>query len=283
MERFWRAPPWYGDSRFRKNRKPHTMTQPLNAITRLPSSCMDACELTHLTRAPIDRVKARRQHAVYCQTLADCGARVQVLAADDALPDCAFVEDMALVLPELNVLCRPGAPSRRGELAAVSSALPDDRPTARVEGPATLDGGDVLVVGRRLFVGKTRRTNAQGIAALRILLEPHGYEISAVPVSGALHFKSACTALDSNTLLINRAWVDASRFEGFNLIDVADDEPFAANALTLGERVLAQAACPATAEAIEARGFRTIALDISEFSKAEAALTCMSLLYSPSA
>jgi dimethylargininase len=116
-----------------------------------------------------------------------------------------------------------------------------------------------------------------------MLLEPQGYQISAVPVSGALHFKSACTALDSNTLLINRIWVDASIFEGFTFIDVANNESFAANTLTLGERVLVQAAYPATAEAIEARGFRTIALDISEFSKAEAALTCMSLLYSPAA
>jgi dimethylargininase len=258
------------------------VAQLLNAITRLPSRRMDACELSHLTRVPIDHVKALRQHAAYCRALIECGARVQVLAADDTLPDCAFVEDMALVLPELNVLCRSGAASRRGELAAIASALPGDRPTTRIEGPGTIDGGDVLVVGRRLFIGKTRRTNEQGIAALRILLEPHGYQISAVPVSGALHFKSACTALDSNTLLINRAWVDASLFEGFTLIDVADDEPFAANILTLAERVLVQAAHPVTAQAIEARGFRTIALDISEFSKAEAALTCMSLLYNSS-
>ena len=251
----------------------------LHAITRLPSRHMDSGELTHLKRIPIDAALAILQHAAHHDVLAECGVQVQVLAGDDLLPDCAFVEDTAVIFPEVTVLCRTGARTRRAEIEAVVPLLPDDRPVFRIEPPATLEGGDVVLAGRDVFVGRSTRTNEQGVQALQKVLGSYGYRVSPVAVPGALHLKTACTLLDSETLLINRRWVNPGDFPGFTLLDVAPGEPFAANVLKVGERVLVQAAFPLTADAIEARGHRTMRLDISEFAKAEAGLTCLSLIF----
>ena len=249
----------------------------IRAILRRPSARMEGGERTHLDRAPIDPERALAQHDAYATALSAAGAEITVLAADDGLPDCAFVEDVAVILPELSVVLRPGAASRRGEVEAVARALPADRPVARL--PAgTMDGGDVLVVGHRVFVGLSTRTSREGLEALAALLTPHGYWIDAVPVPGALHLKTAVTALDAETLAINPAWLDTAAFKGFRAITVAAGEPFAANTLTVGGRLFVQAATPRTAEAYAAAGFAPIALEIGEFAKAEAGLTCLSLI-----
>jgi len=241
---------------------------------------MDAGELTHMERSRIDPALAIQQHAAYCDALGECGVRVQVLAADDQLPDCAFVEDIAVVLPEVAVLCRPGAQSRRAELETVRSALPADRPLVRIEQPATLDGGDVLVVGRQVFVGQSTRTNEHATRALKDILGAYGYAVSAVPLAGALHLKTACTLLDPTTLLINRTWVEPEVFgSGLKIVEIAEDEPFGANTLRIGERVFVQASCPRTAALIQGLGLRTVSVDIGEFAKAEAGLTCLSLVF----
>lgn len=251
----------------------------LQAITRMPSARMQEGELTHLARRPIDGGRALSQHAAYCNALAECGVQVQVLSSEERLPDCAFVEDVALAFPELFVICRVGAPSRMAERAAVAAALPADRPSVWIESPATIEGGDVLVIGRHVFVGRSGRTNPQGVHALRARLEPHGYLVEPVIVSGALHLKTAVTVVSEDTLIINRNWVRPESFTGYRLIDVDADEPFAANALRVGERLLVQQAFPATAARLEQEGFRTLPVDISEFAKAEAGLTCMSVVY----
>ncbi|HET7291512.1 MAG TPA: arginine deiminase-related protein [Vicinamibacteria bacterium] len=252
----------------------------LVAIVRDVASSIERCELTHIARERIDLGLARLQHENYIDGLRRNGVEVVRLEADEAYPDGCFVEDTAVVLDELAVLTMPGSASRRGEVEAVARALePFRREIARVELPATLDGGDVLVVGRRIYVGLTSRTNAAGVAALRRIVSPHGYDVAAVAVPGCLHLKSAVTAIDERTLLANRAWLDAPPFDGFAVIEVAPGEPGAANVLRVGEELWAHPGYPRTFEGLRRAGLPVVPMDISEFVKAEAALTCKSLLF----
>lgn len=232
--------------------------------------------------------RLEHQHAAYRDALAAAGADVVVLDAIDALPDSVFVEDAAVVLDELAVLTRPGAVSRQAEIDRIESAIACRRAIVeRIRAPGTLEGGDVLRIGRRLFVGLTTRTNREGIAQLATIVLPHGYAVVAVPVVGSLHLKTACTALDAQTLLLNPAWlvngIDAAPFAGFQTIAVDADEPFAANVLPLGANLIANAAFPRTLERVSAHaqraGLNVVPVDISEFGKAEAGLTCMSLVF----
>lgn len=253
------------------------MHSTIRAILRRPSALMEGGERTHLDRAPIDPVKALAQHAAYAQALRDAGAEPIILADADDLADCAFVEDVAVVLPELSVVLNPGAVSRRGEVEAVARVLPTDRPAVRLVA-GTMDGGDVLVVGRRIFVGLSTRTSREGIDAFAAAVAPHGYEVTAVAVPGALHLKTAVTALDVQTLAINPSWIDPAAFTGFRMLPVAAGEPFGANSLTVGGRLFVQAATPRTAALFAAAGFAPHPLEIGEFAKAEAGLTCLSLI-----
>jgi dimethylargininase len=248
------------------------------AITRDPSPALARCELTHLERAPIDFARAVEQHRAYLDLLAELGLAVLRLPPDDAHPDACFVEDTAVVLDELAVMCRPGAASRRGETAAVAAALAPYRPLVHVPAPATLDGGDVLVLGRRVFVGRTARTNPAGIESLRAALGPRGYDVATVEVAGCLHLKSAVTAVDDDTVLANPEWIDARAFEGRSVLAVDRAEPAAANVLRIGRSVVAHAGFPRTVERLRRHGAAVRTLDVSEFLKAEGALTCKSLL-----
>jgi len=254
------------------------MLRPMHAITRRPSPRLAECELTHMAREPIDAGLAERQHAAYRAALAACGLAVVDLPALDEHPDGCFVEDVAIALPELFVLTRPGAASRRGEVDALAACLGDDRPVERLAGPATLDGGDVLAIGRHLFVGRSTRTNEAGVAALAAIVRRHGYSVTAIEVPGALHLKTAATALADDLVLINPAWVPPDRFAPMRHLAVAADEPFAGNSLRAGRRIVMQASHARTAETIGRTGFAVDLVDISEFAKAEAGLTCMSIL-----
>jgi len=249
------------------------------AITRDVSATIDACELTHVTRMPIDVALAREQHAAYESSLATLGCEIRRISADDRYPDAVFVEDTAIVLDELAVITRPGAESRRGELDAVAAVLAEYRALVRIEPPATIDGGDVLQLDDVLYVGRTPRTNDEGIAQLRQLIAPYGYRVLGVDVDGCLHLKSAVTHIGRNTLLANRAWFDPAPFVGYDWLDVAPEEPHAANALALGETVIFPASFPHTRARIEAAGFHVTPLDISELQKAESGLSCSSLIF----
>jgi dimethylargininase len=251
----------------------------LTAITRGVSPAIVNCELTFVSRQAIDLAKAQRQHRAYEQALEKLGARVISLAAEPSLPDSMFVEDPAIVLDELAVILPLGTESRRPEAATLAQALSKFRILKQVVVPGTLEGGDVLCIGRTLFVGLSSRTNVEGIAQLKALLEPHSYQIVSVPVTGCLHLKSAVTHLGRNTLLANRAWFDSKCFEGFEWIDVEAGEPHAANALALSGAVIFPASFPRTRALIEARDFQVVPLDISELQKAESGLTCSSLLF----
>jgi len=248
------------------------------AVTRDVSPALAACELTHLARAPIDLDRARAQHGAYEVAIADAGYRVERLPADPGMPDCVFVEDIAIVVPEIAIVTRPGAASRRGETPAVAAAMSRYRTVRNIEAPGTLDGGDVLIAGHRVFVGISSRTTPPGAAQLRRLLEPYGYDVTEVSVRGCLHLKSAATAVAEDLLLINPEWVDATVLDRLDHVTVDPREPSAANALRLRDRVIFPSAFPRTAERLEARGLRLVTVDASELAKAEGAVTCCCVL-----
>ena len=248
------------------------------ALTRAVSPRVAECELTHLSRTPIDAARAALQHAAYERALEKAGCALERLPPAPDLPDSVFVEDAAVVFGELAVITRPGAESRRPELAEVERALERRRPLKRIEAPGTLDGGDVLVAGRRVFVGRTARTNDEGIRQLGLLLAPHGYVVGAVPVTGCLHLKSAVTAFDENSLLINSAWVPRAAFPGFDLLEIDPSEPYAANVLRIGETLIMSAAFPKTRERLEREWKKPVTVEADELAKAEGALTCCSLI-----
>jgi dimethylargininase len=256
------------------------MTPPM-AITRRPGEDLTRVELTHLPRVAIDPARAEAQHAAYrAMVAARCGEVID-LPPLPGFPDAVFVEDGLIALPEAFVVCRPGAASRAGEIGSLAAAAPRDRPVLCLEAPAMLDGGDVLVIGRRLFVGLSLRTNVAAVEALAGLLAPLGYAVEGVAITGALHLKTAVTAPDEETVLVNPAWVDPAAFGARRVIQVPDHEPFAANCLPLGEEVFVQSAHPATAERLGDAGFAARLIDVSELAKAEAGLTCMSVIIPP--
>ena len=250
------------------------------ALTREISPALESCQLTHLPRVPIDVDRARAQHAAYEWALVDAGCTIRRLDAGPDMPDSVFIEDIAVVLDEGAVVCRPGAESRRVETPGVVEALVRHRrPMQQIQPPGTLDGGDVLVVGRQVFVGSSARTNRPAIDQLSGMLEAVGYTVRAVPVRGCLHLKSAATAVAPDTLLINRAYVAAEAFRGLSLIDVDPEEPHAANGLTIGDVVIYPAAFPRTRERLERRGLRVRPVEVDELQKAEGAVTCCSLIF----
>lgn len=251
------------------------------ALTRAVGDSFAACQLTHLERVPIDLAVARRQHAAYEAALAACGCEIHRVAAAPELPDAVFVEDTAVVVDELAVMTRPGALSRRPEVASVAAELGRWRRLVAIEAPATLDGGDVLRMGRRLWVGLSSRSGREGVEQLAALLAPHGYEVRGTAVSGCLHLKSAVTAVADGLLLLNPAWVDPADFAGLDTIAVDPAEPHAANALQVGRRVIFPTAFPRTAARLAARGLELVTVDVSELAKAEGAVTCCSLLLRP--
>jgi dimethylargininase len=256
-----------------------TLLSMLTAITRAVSPGIVHCELTFVPRQSIDLAKAEQQHGVYQRLLEKFGARLISLPAEPQLPDSMFVEDPAIVLDELAIIFPLGTETRRPEAASIAQALAKFRKIARVELPGQVEGGDILRIGRRLFVGLSSRTNLEGIQQLTSITSPHGYEVVSVAVTGCLHLKSAVTYIGRDTLLANRMWFDTKPFAGHEWIDVAPEEPHAANALALGDTVIFPASFPRTRARLEAGGFHVTPIDISELQKAESGLTCSSLLF----
>jgi dimethylargininase len=251
----------------------------LTAITRAVSPSIVNCELTFVTRQAIDLAKAQSQHRTYEQLLETLGARVISLPAEPLLPDSMFVEDPAIVLDELAIILPLGTKSRQPEAESLAKALAPFRTLAHIKPPGAMEGGDVLRIGRTLYVGLTTRSNAEGIRQLAGILAPHHYTVVGVPVTGCLHLKSAVTHLGNNTLLANRPWFDTTPFATYNWIDVAPEEPHAANALALGDTIVFPSSFPKTRAKIESARFHVTPLDISELQKAESGLTCSSLLF----
>lgn len=251
----------------------------LIGFTHVISPRMSQCELTFVGRQAIDHRRALGQHEEYCGLLRHYGVQVKQLSKSINHPDCCFVEDTAIVFKELAVIASMGAASRRGESLAIQKALAPYRELAFIKLPATIDGGDVVKVGKTVFVGQSRRTNAEAVAQLKSILTPYGYRVRAVEVKGSLHLTTACSALDDETLLVNARWIDPLPFAGFNLLRVPDDEPWAANVLRVGDTICLEAGAPRTLELLSKRHDRLEVLDISEFRKAEGSLTCLSIIF----
>ncbi len=250
----------------------------LTAITRPTGEELVDCELTHIDRSPIDFERARVQHDEYLSVLRRLGVDVVELPRLPQHPDAVFVEDTALVLPEVAVLLRPGAESRQGEVASVAEALAAYRDCFFMEAPAALDGGDVIVFGKQVLVGQTTRSNELGIQALAGLVEPFGYTVVGVPVRNVLHLKSAATVVDEETLIVYSDCVDLG-FLGASLLEADPDEPQGANVVRIGDALLADASAPRTIAMLEARGERVVGVHVDEFGKAEGAISCQGLIF----
>jgi dimethylargininase len=249
------------------------------ALTHLPSSHMADCLRMHSDGPPIELEVALRQHAGYRRMLEHCGAEVITLEVNRHHPDCVFIEDTAIILDEIAILCSMGHRSRRDEPPGIEPYIRQHREIHRIELPATIDGGDVLRVGRRLIVGLSGRTSAAAIEALAATVRPFGYQVDSVPVTGCLHLKSACTALPDGRLLANSAWLNAKALRQYKIVRVPGDEPDAANVALVGETVCAAAGHPQTANLIRGLGFEVETTDLSEFAKADGCVTCLSLLF----
>jgi len=248
------------------------------AVTRPVPESLARCELTHLSRAPIDVEVAAAQHRQYEEALRALGCSLRRVPAAHDLPDSLFVEDVAIVLDEIAIVTRPGAASRRPERASVAAVLSEYRPLRSIAAPGTLDGGDVLRLGRTLYVGLSTRTNEDGAQQLARHVEPFGYGVECVQTAGCLHLKSAATAVDSGRVLCNPEWVDPRAFRRVEIVEVDPAEPHAANVLRLGDTILCAARHERTVSALRARGFSVCTVDVSELAKAEAGVTCCSLI-----
>jgi dimethylargininase len=251
----------------------------LTAITRAVSPAINQCEIGFIERQEIDLAKANEQHGRYEALLAELGAKVISLPAEPEYPDSVFVEDPAVVGDEVAIMTRMGAASRRGESESLARTLADYRPLRWLREPATLEGGDVMRIGRTLYVGLSHRTNRAGIEQLVSEMRPLGYSVVPVAVRGALHLKTACCYLGDGAILANRAWLDLAPLQQFRIVDVAPGEERAANVLAVGGSVIVPAFFPRTAEILESTGLRVRAIDVSELMKAEAGVTCCSVIF----
>lgn len=249
------------------------------AYTRTVPSSIQRCQLTHVAREPIDRALAQAQHDQYENALRSSGAEVIRLPSLDELPDSVFVEDTAVVLDEIAILTRPGAESRRDEIESVRDALSKHRTVSDIEAPATVDGGDVLVLGREVLVGLTPRTTISGMQRLRALLTPFGYEVRPIPVRGCLHLKSAVTRAGPTTLVANPSWVDPALIPGWDIIPVDPREPSAGNVLWLGDvTIVSEAFVRTNAALARLPEIRLVPVPASELAKAEGGVTCCCLV-----
>jgi dimethylargininase len=255
---------------------------PTIAFVREPGAALDRCELTHLPRVSIDGGVARAQHSHYVSTLSEMGARIEWLTPLPEHADGVFVEDTAVILPEVAVIARPGVASRQGEVESVAASFAMHRPISRITAPAALDGGDVLCIGRRILVGVSTRTNEAGVSQLQTAVREFNYEVRTVRVNGCLHLKSACTAISPDIVIANLQYIEREVLGDVTVIGVDANEPRAANTLTLGGVTLVSASHPCTEENLRKAGLRTRSIDVSELEKAEAGLTCMSLVLSTS-
>ena len=252
------------------------------AVTHQVSERINECEVNYRRREPIDYLLARRQHGDYCGWLRSIGVDVVTVAVNPDYPDSVFVEDTAVVVDEVAVMTTMGVDSRRGEVAGMEKVLAGYRPIKRIAelgfDGASLEGGDVLRVGRDFYVGLTTRSNLAGAQALARALEPLGYTVTPVRVKAGLHLKSAVSALDPETLLIHLPALDPEPLKGYRFIQVPEDESRGANVLVIDNRVAVYSGYEKTRAVLEKEGYAPTPIDISELIKADSGLTCSSIV-----
>ncbi len=249
------------------------------AITRQVAPSINQCELTHLLREEIDLARAHEQHLQYENALRCLGVKVISLPAEPDYPDSVFVEDTALVLDECAIMTNPGATSRRGEIPSIEAALAPFRKILRIRPSGTLDGGDILTVGKTIFIGLSSRSCNDAIDQVRNLVKPLGYSVQTVPLTGCLHLKSAVTQVGKDLLLMNTDWVCPNDFLGLDYIEVDPEEPSAANAVLIDDTIIYPSDFPKTMTRMKNSGIRIEAVAADELAKAEGAVTCCSLLF----
>ena len=249
------------------------------ALVRGLPSTYEKCLTSLDPEVPIDLSLARRQHRSYCETLGTLGLELVWVEPDDGFPDCCFVEDPAIVIGDTAIISRLGAPSRAGEEVAVREALRPFKKIRKISGPGSLEGGDVLLVEDKIYVGLTTRTNQSGLEQLRTLVSELGFKVTPVETARGLHLKSSCTYLGNGYVAMVPGRVQEGTFSEYNTIEVPPEEAPAADCLRVRDRVLVLEGYPATKRRIEAEGFDTISLEMSEFEKCEGALTCLSIVF----
>jgi len=249
------------------------------ALMREVSRNISQCEITTVSRKPIDPVEAMAEHENYQKVLSSLGYKVHLIDADDDLPDSVFIEDAALVLPETAIITNPGAASRREEGKAVAEALYAYRELAYIGDTGTLEGGDVLRIGKTLYVGRSSRTSTVGIMLLREIVEPLGYTVTSVPFSRCLHLRAAVSKVAPNTLLINPEWVDPAVLPDMDILEVDPSEPYAANALMVNQDLVCSVSYPKTTAMLKDRGISVTSIDISELTKAEGNISCCCITF----
>jgi dimethylargininase len=249
-----------------------------HAITRLPGeNFADGLTTANLGQPSYELIL--KQHQAYRQTLLSLGLDVMVLPAETSFPDAYFVEDPAIVTPNIAIMTHSGASSRQGEGATLEPFLEYYRPIFHIHPPGTVDGGDVLMVGNHFFVGLSERTNADGAAQLASLLAAAGHTCETVPVAGGLHLKSGVNYVGSETLVVTKSLVDQPAFEKYDKILLEEDESYAANTLWVNDALLIPKGFPKTYASLAHLGMRIIELDVSEVQKMDGGLTCMSLRF----
>ena len=248
------------------------------AIARKPGNDFDQGLTTSDLGLP-DYNLMRAQHEAYVRALESVGLAVTVMESLPGCPDAYFVEDAAVVVPEVAVITRPGAPSRRGEVDSIELALARFRSTVRILPPATVDGGDVLMAGNHFLIGVSGRTNEKGVRQLGSLLEKHGYTWVPVRVGAGLHLKSGVNFLGQNTLLVTEAFAGDETCKGYRKIVVDKDEAYAANSLSVNGCLMVPRGFPKTRKKLEVLGMKIMELDVSEARRMDGGLTCMSLRF----
>ncbi len=249
-----------------------------HALLRRPAPTV-ADGLTTVDEGRPEVARTLEQFEAYAAALRDAGVEVTVLDPLPDHPDAHFVEDVAVVTPAVIVRTRPGAPARRGEIDAVGEALQRFGSVVDIEAPGTLDGGDVLTVGDRVFVGLSERTNEEGVRQLGAIVEPQGFSCVTVPVGLGLHLKSSVNTVSDDMLVLTAEFADVPAFAEFERVVVPDGEEYAANVLRVNDRVLVPAGYPAMAGRLRARGLEIVELAMSEFRKMDGGLTCLSVRF----
>lgn len=248
------------------------------AIVREPGpNC--ASGLTTSALGPPDYELLRAQHRQYVNTLSELGLQVEVLPAEPDYPDAYFVEDPAIVTPEVAIITVPGAPARQGEQHSIAQALARHRPLAHIQPPGNVEGGDVLMVGRHFFIGLSERTNEDGAGQLGQILAQHGYTCETIAVGPGLHLKSGINIVAPDTLLLTEEFAGRPAFDGYQHIVLDEEEAYASNTLYINGTLIVPAGFPSTRAKLETLGHPIIELDVSEVQKMDGGLTCMSLRF----